>query len=45
MIDDECMINMSEKVHINDALVWGYGRGGSYVSCLHLSGCYERGGS
>jgi len=30
------MNNMSEEVHINDTLVWGYKRGGSYVKCSHL---------
>jgi len=28
MIGDERMMNMSEEVHINDSLVWGYERGG-----------------
>jgi len=30
------VINMSGVVHINDALMWGYERGGSYVSCSNL---------
>jgi len=36
MISGECVINMNGEVHINDFLVWGYERGGSYVSCSHL---------
>ena len=32
----ECVINMSEEVQINDTLVEGYDRGGSYVLCSHL---------
>jgi len=32
----ERVINMSREVHINDTLMWGYERGGSYVSCSHL---------
>jgi len=32
----EHVINISEEVHINDTLEWGYERGGSYVSCSHL---------
>ena len=34
----ERMINMSGEGHINDALVWGYERGGSYVLCSNLRG-------
>jgi len=30
MIGHECVINMSEEVHINDALMWGYEREGSF---------------
>jgi len=36
MNGDEHVINMSGEVHINDTLMWGYERGGSYVSCSHL---------
>ena len=32
----ECVINMSGEVHINDTIVWGYKRGGSYIPCSHL---------
>ena len=36
MISGEYKINMSGKVHINDALMWGYEQGGLYVLCSYL---------
>jgi len=42
VIQFERVINTDDEVHIGDTLVWGYERGGMYVSCLHLRVLRER---
>ena len=39
----ERVIKMSREVYINDTLVWGFERGGSYILCSHLRVAASRG--